>query len=134
MLRFRYTTICDKMHYSSWLVFTIDAVKVSIVSIWQETFSPCPKTTCNYRKEKCQTYGMLLARAMQDETNGVLASGQRASNEELIVRLFRFTTVTTCYHGSFKWTGEAFSGVLCNSTLIQKGGTRYVYRQFSEQP
>lgn len=60
---------------------------------------------------------------MQDETNGVLASGQRASNEELIVRLFRFTTVTTCYHGSFEWTGgEAFSGVLCNSTLIQKGG------------
>lgn len=79
---------------------------------------------------------MLLVRAMQDETNGVLASGQRASNEEPIVRLFRFTTVTTCYHGSFEWTGgEAFSGVLCNCTLIQKGGTRYVYRQrFSEQP
>lgn len=78
---------------------------------------------------------MLLEHAMQDETNGVLASGQRASNEELIVRLFRFTTVTTCYHGSFEWTGEAFSGVLCNSTLIQKGGTRYVYRQsFQNNP
>lgn len=98
--------------------------------------SPCPKTTYNYHKEKCQTYGMLLAHAMQDETNGVLASGQRASNEELIVRLFRLTTVTTCYHGRFEWTGEAFSGVLCNSTLIQKGGGGKVCLQaeFSEQP
>lgn len=60
--------------------------------------------------------------------------GGQATRDYWGTDLCRFTTVTTCYHGGLGRTagggggGGAFSGVLCNNILMQKGGRSAFYK------
>lgn len=110
-----------------------------MVSIGQEVrqplaYKPHLTATTTEKKKGCQTDGVLRAHAVQDDRER--RHGGQATRDYSGTDLCRFTTVTRCYHGGLRRTAGggggggrgAFSGVLCNNILIQKGGQSVFYK------